>query len=32
MANSLAKEDGNNFVFEIKLNDGKFSVNDKVIN
>lgn len=32
MANSLAKEDGNNFVFEIKLNDGKFSVNDKAIN
>ncbi|WP_294960781.1 DUF945 family protein [Sulfurimonas sp.] len=32
MANSLAKEDGNNLVFEIKLNDGKLSVNDKAIN
>ncbi len=32
MANSLAKEDGNNLVFEIKLNDGKLSVNEQVLN
>jgi hypothetical protein len=32
MANSLAKEDGNNIVFEIKLNDGKLSVNEKALN
>lgn len=32
MANSLAKEEGNNLVFEIKFNDGKLTVNDKNIN
>jgi uncharacterized protein DUF945 len=32
MANSLGKEDGNNLVFEIKLNDGRLSVNDKQLN
>ncbi|WP_373003113.1 DUF945 family protein [Sulfurimonas sp.] len=32
MANSLAREDGNNLIFEIKLNDGRLSVNDKQLN
>ena len=32
MANLLAKEDGNNLIFEIKLNDGKLSVNEKALN
>lgn len=31
MANPLAKEDGNNLIFEIKLNNSKLTINDKEI-
>lgn len=32
VANLFAKENGNNLIFEIKLDDGKVSVNDKALN
>ncbi|EDZ63464.1 hypothetical protein SMGD1_1527 [Sulfurimonas gotlandica GD1] len=32
LAGGLAREDGNNLVFEIKLNNGKLTVNEKAIN
>ena len=32
LANSFAREDGNSLIFEIKLNNGKLTVNKKAIN
>ncbi len=31
-AEGLAKEDGNNLIFNIKLSDGHVMLNDKVLN